>query len=309
MFSVNEFSGYSADEIYAYHGQDGSITFVDANGIPVSSPPPVVIENGLVCISKKVGIGYSNNSVQEYTPPTTGIYAYTNQDGSIDVVDKDGNLVKSPPHYFQDGSDPNIYLKGKGDQPIIIPEYDPPLDGIFLHKSQDGSYSIVDKNGKPVKSPPHLMIDGANEPHIKGENEEVIKLDVYQPPLTGIFAYTAQDGSVYMVDKDGNQIDSPPHYDVDVISGKVYTKGKDDSAIEIQSYQSPIKDIFIHLNQDGSIDIVDQNGKMIKSPPNITIDVDYSGKPFYMAKYAGLPLESSVQLKLYKPPSSYWDKK
>jgi len=311
-FTIPAFERQTQDleGMFVYTDQDGKLVIVDKDGKLITNPPSTYIENGKVIgIIQKDPWQTIGWEVPEYTPPTQNIFAYTHTDGSVDIVDKNGELIKCPPHYFQDGADPTVYLKDPTGIQLEIPAFTPSHEGIYLYKNLDGSYSVVDENGKQVKSPPHLVIDGTNEPHIKGENDQVIKLDVYKPSTTDVYAYTGQDGSVYMVDKDGNQINSPPHYDLDVITGKVYTKGKDDSAIEIQSYQPPIKDMFIHLNQDGSIDIVDQNGMMIKSPPNITIDINALGKPIYNAKYSGMPWESSVQLNFYKPPSSHWDKK
>ena len=178
-----------------------------------------------------------------------------------------------------------------------------------MYQAQDGSYTVVDKNGQPVKNPPHLVIEGMNKPHLQGEESQVIELEEYQPPKKDVFACTAQDGSVYLVDKDGNQINSPPHFDVDPISGQVYTKGKEDSAIQLEVYKQPMNDMFIHLGQDGSISIVDKNGKLIESPPNITIDYDPSGQPVFHAKYAGMAVEESSTLNYYKPPSAHWEKK
>jgi len=302
----------AAANMYAYYEEDGSVSIVDQDGNLISNPPHNHQYQGKTLVNVyDDGFGQAIE-LSTYVPSTKGIYAYKAPDGSIDIVDKEGNLIKCPPHFYQDGLDPNIYLKMEGEQPIIIPEYDPPLDGIYLYQSQDGSYSIVDKNGKPVKSPPHLALDGTSTPHIKGNENQVIEIKVYQPPMTDVYAYTSQDGTVYLVDKDGNQVDSPPHLDVEhnsPLGTKFHTPDGSDSGIEIPPYQPPIKDIYVHLNQDGSIDIVDKNGKMIKSPPNITFDYDHTGKPIYMAKHDGMPLESSVQLKYYKPTSSHWDKK
>ena len=304
-FNVKKFPGHSPDDIYAYHEPDGSITLVDGNGNMIPSPPQFKT-NGNIAVKVDEGKGIYFQVIKDYNPPTDGIFAYTNPDGSIDIVDKEGNLVKSPPHFFQDGNDPAVYIKNDSGNPIKIPPLTLSQEDIYYYKEQDGSVTVVNKDGIPVKYPPHLLLDGNNEPLIKTDNFEEIPIKEYVPPLGGIFAYTAQDGSVYVVDKDGNQVYSPPHVDIEhtPMGAKFHTPDGSASGVEIPPYQPSIKDMFIHLNQEGSIDIVDKNGKMIESPPKITFAFDPTGKPIYMAMYAGMPVESSIQLNHYKPPSS-----
>jgi len=316
VFNVKPFPGYTPSKIQAYTAADGSVTLVDfTTGEPLQCPPDYIRSPDGTIQTKGADGKYIN--IIAYNPgwylSTTKVYE--NQDGTIDIVDETGNLMKFPPNIQKDPETGKYYTKDLTGKIVEIPKYESPLDGLFLYKGQDGSYSLVDKKGKQIKYPPHIEkivgADGIAKYIHKTEAGKVMEFQTYQPLPDGLYAYTSQDGTVYLVDKDGKQVESPPHLDVEHSpSGtNFYTPDGSPSGVEILHYQAPIKDIFIHLNQDGSIDIVDKKGKMIESPPNITVDYDPSGKPIYHAKYAGTPVEYSVQLKYYKPPSSYWDKK
>ena len=192
------------------------------------------------------------------------------------------------------------------------------MEGQALFEGQDGTITIVDKDGNPVKYPPawssqYVKSSGADKNYyIKGEEEREYKLlEVYKPPSEDVYIYTAADGSTTLVDETGKPIKSPPHLKFDQVTKENVIIGKDGSFIKAPDFNHPIVDIYngnilVHVNQDGSISVVDANGKSIDSPPIIKKYTDDFGKVTYLAKDANGTVRTMT---IYKPPSSHWDKK
>jgi len=295
-FVVSEYTP-SLDGVYAYHHQDGSVTFVGGDGSPIHSPPKFTMDG----ISQKVMVGSGESAVEipPYTPKVGGVYAYIAKDGSVSLVDFDGKQIDCPPHIDVDSATGTVYTKGPTGQTIEILKYNPPTEGIYAYTGQDGSVMIVDEDGNQVPCPPSFDTDGTDgKVYFPGPDGSAIEIPSYTPSLDGAFAYIGQDGTLKIVDEYGQLIDCPPHVDLDPLKGDVYTKGADGSALKIPPYDPMQDDIYIHVAQDGYVSVVGSNGYMVDCPPHIKKVVDEKGDVHYYAEYLG---SKTVELKNYKP--------
>jgi hypothetical protein len=295
-FVVSEYTP-SLDGVYAYHHQDGSVTFVGGDGSPIHSPPKFTMDG----ISQKVMVGSGESAVEipPYIPKVGGVYAYIAKDGSVSLVDFDGKQIDCPPHIDVDSVTGTVYTKGPTGQMIEILKYNPPTEGIYAYTGQDGSVTIVDEDGNQVPCPPSFDTDGTDgKVYFPGPDGSAIEIPSYTPSLDGAFAYIGQDGTLKIVDEYGQLIDCPPHVDLDPLKGDVYTMGADGSALKIPPYDPMQDDIYIHIAQDGYVSVVGSNGYMVDCPPHIKKVVDAKGDVHYYAEYPG---SKTVELKNYKP--------
>ena len=302
-FVVSEYTP-SLNGVFAYHHQDGSVTFVEADGSPIYSPPKFTMDGN----SQKVMVGSGESAVEipPYIPNVGGVYAYIAKDGSVSLVDYDGKQVDCPPHIDVDSVTGTVYTKGPTGKMIEVLKYKPPTEGVYAYTGQDGSVMIVDEDGYPVPSPPSFDTDSMDgKVYMPGPDGSAIEIPSYTPSLEGAFAYIGQDGTLKIVDEYGQLIDCPPHVDLDPLKGDVFTKGADGSALKIPPYDPMQLDIYIHTAQDGYVSVVDSNGNMMDCPPHIKKVVDAKGDVHYYADYLG---SKTVELKNYKPVSSHWGK-
>jgi hypothetical protein len=274
-------------EMYVYRGPDGSISFVDAQGNPIASPPFLKgVPDGDAGGSYSAWYYGTDPSevfeVKEYIPPTSDVHAYLGQDGSVVLVDDKGNPIASPPAYFRDGEPGELYTKGPDGSKVPIQIFQPASEGVYAYTAQDGSIRLVDENGKDVQCPPWVYSakgDGQDQLYTKGADGKAIEIPAYQSQVMGVYAYTAQDGSIRLVDKNGKDVPCPPW----VYSAKgdgqdqLYTKGADGKAIEIPAYQSQVEVVYAYTAQDGSIRLVDENGKDVPCPPSFVEDPEKGG--------------------------------
>ena len=292
---------FSESEIYIYTAKDGTKTLVDSSGNTIKCPPMIGGDPESGYFFK--GSDGEKFQVNEYSPPTTDIYVYTTQDGTKTVVDSNGDPVKCPPPIYNNPEGEGTLIVGPGGQKIEIPDYIPQVIGTLLYTAQDGTKIVVDSNGNPIKCPPPIWNDPSGDGALTiGPGGEKIKFSTYKPPVTGIYAYTAQDGTKTIVDENGNPIKCPPF----IMNGPggegTLTVGPEGQKIEIPDYSPPITDIYIYTKPDGSRTVVDKYGDPVKSPPYIWNDPTGEGGTVITG-----PDGKPLKLQEYKPISSHWD--
>ena len=273
------------------------------------------------------------------------LYLHEDKDGKITVVDEQGNPVDSPPVvYTYQGKNYLIYpgmkspINEQGDMVnpkdlFEAPYYQSSTDGLYLHEDKDGNITVVDKKGNPVKSPPivvthqgkhYLTYPGSKSP-IKPDgsidNPALLKEAIYYETSTdGMYVHEDQDGKMTVVDEAGKPVQSPPT--IYEYEGKYYLtypgdkspvdeQGKmidSEKLVEASYFKASMSDLYMHEDKDGTITVVDKNGKKVESPPII---YKYNGE--YYAGYPGSkppvgpdgsPTGSTDMKKLsyYKPP-------
>jgi hypothetical protein len=228
---------------------------------------------------------------REWEPPE--IYAHKDQSGKIVIVDKNGKPIDSPPWVYEDGDSGKIKVWYPGmdksqafsiemyipdDEGVYVPgehtgeegtrsayEWEPPE--IYAYKDQDGKITFVDKNGKPVDSPPWAYEDG-----------ETGVIKAWYPGLSKSEAFKVE---MYIPGKDGVYI-AHEH--------------AEEETRETEKWQPP--EMYAHLDQGGKVTLVDKNGKPVENPPWILKGKD-PGE--YLAWYPGMPKEQAFKVKLYSP--------
>ncbi len=348
-------------DMYLHEDKDGNITVVDGDGVPVSSPPivftyqgktyvsygePPIAEDGTLKDSRKL------IELPDYKQDTKNMYLHEDKDGNITVVDENGVPVDSPPIVFTYQG--KTYVTYPGDDPINpdgtikdpsklieLSDYKPAVRNIakemYLHEDKDGNFTVVDKYGKPVNSPPivytyqgktYVAYPG-DEPAIATDGtikdpSKLIELSTYKQPVSGMYLHEDKDGNITVVDAKGNPVDSPPI--VYTYQGKTYAAYPGDETgiapdgtienptymIELPTYKAPIKDMYLHEDKDGNITVVDGDGVPVNSPP---IVFTYQGKT-YVTYPGDDPINPDgtikdpsklIELPNYKPP--WWKKK
>lgn len=319
-------------EMYMHVASDGSRTIVDADGNVLDCPPVyqlVVDSSGKehIQVIYPIGDGEAHKfEISFYNIPMEGMKAHYGSDGTINVVDLEGNVLKSPPIITKvvDGSGvEHAYAQYPGmesTQKVELEAYNAPIDTdrVFAYKGQDGKIQIVDADGKPLAIPPVVTGYIANKSgdkfamvnYLGGGSVELQKgtqVSWFQAPLDGLFVHVGQDGSYTVVDGTGKAVDSPPVINkvidskgVEHINATYQGVGEKSVKGELQFFTAPLEalfkgvgpnkslPLFIHEGSDGSITVVDKSGKPIESPPIITKVMDGKGSVQYQASYPGV---------------------
>ena len=311
---------------YLHEDKDGNITVVDKDGNPVDSPPVVYKYQGKTYVAYPgdepaiAPDGTVNDpskliELPNYKKPIKDMYLHEDKDGNITVVDKDGKPVSSPPVVFKYqgktyvtyGESP-IAADGTIKDPsklIELSTYKQDTKNMYLHEDKDGKITVVDGNGKPVDSPP-IVYTYKGKTYVSYPGDEpfnpdgtikdpskLIELSDYKPAIRDIskemYLHEDKDGNITVVDVNGKPVDSPPV--VYTYQGKIYvTYPGDEPAIapdgtikdpskliELSTYKTAIKDMYLHEDKDGNITVVDGDGKPVNSPP---IVFTYQGKTY-----------------------------
>ncbi|MFN2273663.1 MAG: hypothetical protein ACK2TX_02325, partial [Anaerolineales bacterium] len=294
------------EDMYAYVGKDGTVTIVDKDGKPVDSPPQVFMDSEGDIHS--AGPDGSKVGIPIYQSPVEDVYAYVASDGSVMIVDSDGKPVYSPPFISSAGEEGKYFTAGPDGSKLEIPLYTPPTEGIYAYTAQDGTVQIVDENGNLVPCPPMYMRDAEMDTvFIKDASGAKIDIPPYTPATEGVYAYTAQDGSVTLVDENGKPVQCPPWYMHDPEMDEVFTKTPEGTKVDIPAFTPKLEGVYAYAAPDGSVQVVGADGKPIDSPPHIQKIVDGSGQVHIYASYPGLPTEGPpVELTYYKPVSAHF---
>jgi hypothetical protein len=317
---------------HTYEDEDGNDIIVDGNGKPVDSPPVVYEYQGkkylaypgdAPAVDEKGMLKNPKNLIEAppaYEAPIKDLYIHEDQDGKLTVVDKNGKPVDSPPMIVESevsGSEhPVKYLaypgtkapfdgtgKPTGEKLNVAQEYNAEIKDMYIHEGTDGKLTVVDKNGKPIDSPPMIVeseVSGSEHPvkylvypNTKAPFDETgkptgEKLNVaqeYNAEIKDMYIHEGTDGKLTVVDKNGKPVDSPPKI-VEYYSNEGETAvkylaypgskapfdetGKPMPGVKLnpaQEYSAEIKGMYIHEGPDGKVTVVDKNGKPVESPP------------------------------------------
>ncbi len=349
-------------DLYIHEDTDGTLTVVDKNGKPVDSPPKIVeyypnnSEHPVKYLAYpgtkppfdekgKPLPGANLNPAQEFNAEIKDLYIHEDTDGTLTVVDKNGKPVDSPPkivEYYPNNSEhPVKYLAYPGTKPPFdekgkpLPgaklnpaeHYNAEIKDMYIHEDTDGTLTVVDKNGKPIDSPPKIVEYYPNNsehpvkylayPGTKPPFDETGKplpgaklnpAEHYNAEIKDMFIHEGADGKVTVVDKDGNPVESPPmvmehdpNNDGQTVKYLAYpgTKppfdetGKPVSGVPfnpVQHYQGSTDGLYMHEGNDGKMTIVDEKGKPIASPPNV---IEVNGK--YYTAYPGTKEAAAIK--------------
>ena len=346
------------NDMYIHEGQDGNLTVVDKNGKPVDSPPMIVEHNiseggpavkylaypgtKLPFDEKGSPTGEKLNPLQYYNADISDMYVHEGSDGKLTVVDKDGKPVDSPPmiieHNLGEGGPAVKYLaypgtklpfdeKGSptGEELNPLKYYIADIIDMYIHEGSDGKLTVVDKNGKPVDSPPMIVEHNLGEggPAVKylaypgtklpfdekgsPTGEKLNPLKYYSASIDDMYIHEGADGKVTVVDKNGKPVESPPmvmeydpNNDGQTVKYLAYPGTKppfDESGKPTgeklnpaQHYQGSTNGLYMHEDGDGKITVVDEKGQPVDSPPDI---IQLNGK-YYMA-YPGTKEAAAIK--------------
>jgi hypothetical protein len=115
--------------VYVYEDPaTGEFQAVDANGVPIPSPPWVMRDPADPSAFVAAGTGGSKIPMPKYEPPTTDVYVYEDPaTGEFHVVDANGVPVPSPPLVQRWGPEGAFATTGPDGDPIPMPKYQPPV--------------------------------------------------------------------------------------------------------------------------------------------------------------------------------------
>ena len=305
-------------DMYMHVNTDGTRTIVDASGNPVESPPLyelVVDKNGVEHVQalySSVSGGTPKFEIPFYSASLNGLKIHFGEGGAINVVDKGGNLIKSPPivtKVVDEKGAVHVYAQYPGmetGEKYELEVFSKPIDPqqTFVYMGQDGKIQVVDSTGKPIPIPPVVLSSTIDKNGVKifevsylrpdnTAQEVKVTLSNYKQSLEGLFVHVGQDGSYNVVDATGKPIESPPILEKYVDGSGVkhikatYPGFEEGSAKgELNFYKSAIGDVYIHHGADNAITVVDKDGKPIDSPPIISKVVGSKGEEIYSASYS-----------------------
>jgi hypothetical protein len=262
--------------------------------------------------------------VEEYWEPPE-MYIHHGADGSKTVVGPDGKLLDSPPiiTVMVDSSGAEIVratYPGMGPNEYFeISSYEAPLDqGLYVYQGSDGKPVVVDGAGKPIDSPPivQIAVDSSGKEIYSAKypgagTTQMVQLESYVGSFEKeMYVYRDSSGTPIVVGADGKAIDSPPKLNIAVDStGKEiimasYPGAGEEGKTFLSSYSAPLEGLYAHYGQDGTMTIVDADGKQVDSPPSVTKIINSKGQEQIIASYPGTGPEDKVTLQAYQPATT-----
>jgi len=214
-FEIKDYKG-SLTDLYLYHDSTGKPIVVDKNGNPVSSPPSLASADGATFFAYygKAGAG-EQVELQAYKGSLTDLYLYHDSAGKPIVVDKNGNLVISPP-WLTSADGATFYASydssGTGES-VQLQAYKGSLTDLYLHQDSTGKMIVVDADGQPVASPPKIYsADGVtfSATYDSSGTGESVQLQAYKGSLTDVYLYQDSSGKMIVVDAAGKPLTSQP---------------------------------------------------------------------------------------------------
>ena len=176
-------------DVYLYVGSDGVPVVVDANGKQLDSPPKIDhnYQGGDISYGYYQGMEKSEFfELPMYKPVLSDVYLYVGSDNIPVVVDANGKQLDSPPKIWYGTDDtPQVYYQGmeKSDW-VDLPMYKPVLTDIYVYEGSDGIPVVVDANGKPLESPPHIFYGPNGNPiayYPYADKSYSVELQLYKP--------------------------------------------------------------------------------------------------------------------------------
>jgi hypothetical protein len=312
-------------EIFLVSGADGgqNRSGNEVSPIPVPLPAPETEEVGVQRTPVQVaepdlGEPLPNSVAEEPEPgpdPFMGpvdesiLVDETLADGVEVVADGVENLAKSeeiPGEAPKESDGSEGDESSEGSESGEVPKW-------YLHEDENGKVTVVDENGKPVDSPPHLVYYNGKYYAVYGDDELPIKSDGtvddpnklakyevsdYHGSTQEMYIHADDDGNITVVDADGKPVDSPPT--VVEYQGKKYlvypgdnpinpdgTVNDPSKLITAEQYKSSTEGMYLHEDENGNVTVVDEHGKPVDTPPTV---VEYQGK-----KYLVYPGENLVK--------------
>jgi hypothetical protein len=262
--------------------------------------------------------------VEEYWEPPE-MYIHYGADGAKTVVGPDGKPLDSPPvitvvvdskgaetiRATYPGMDPNDYFE--------ISSYEAPMEkGLYVYQGSDGKPVVVNESGKPIDSPPIITVvqegSGKQSYLVEYPNSGVtqkVQLESYVGTLEKeMYVHIDSSGVATVVGADGKTIDSPPHLTT-IVDSKgqetwvaKYPGAEQESQVVLSSYSAPLEGLFAHYGQDGTVTVVDADGKPVDSPPSTTKVMGTKGTEEIIAGYPGTGQEGKVTLQAYQPTTT-----
>jgi hypothetical protein len=260
---------------------------------------------------------------EKWSPPE--VYVHKNQDGSVTVVDANGNPVPNPPLIgTHDGQNYYAYYPGYESEAFDCPDYTTQLQSNWsVYKAQDGTLTILDSNGKLVPGQPLIGThDGQNYyAYYPDDPSKTVSLANYSQDLSTAsadwYVYKSPDGKLSVVDSEGNAVPWAPI--LATHDGKnyyAYYPGDPAKQASLSDYMpsylqglgganSVVKGSetaetskwSIYIGQDGKATVVDENGNPIAAPPIVST---HDGQNYYAYYPNGDKGNLTLELPMWK---------
>ena len=297
-------------DVYLHTAPNGKTTVVDAAGNPVSSPPFWGHANETLVVfvgsdGQPVLDGNGNPIPVPAFEPTTAprLLVHIAADGTPEVVEATGKTVSSPPHVAIDSKTGEpVVMNVSGEplldaygNPISLPLFSPPTQGVYAHVMRDPvtgavDVQIVDAAGNLVPSPPGytlkpsadpsdppvVLLTGSDGKPLIDSSGSSISAPLFSPPTQGVYAHVMRDPvtgavDVQIVDAAGNLVPSPPGYTLKPSADPsdppvVLLTGSDGkplidssgSSISAPLFSPPTQGVYAHVMRDpvtGAVDV------------------------------------------------------
>ncbi|MCJ7733392.1 MAG: hypothetical protein MUP11_02490, partial [Anaerolineales bacterium] len=268
----------SSDEELDLDGKGGSLAGEDSSSAPDSE----------VELDGKGG-----------SPPTSEFETQA-QSATEAAAEEPGVFTTAGEEALLETEDPGIseMLDTEAEATKEVEEYWEPPE-MYVYTAEDGSITLVDALGNPIKCPPQIYIDKGISDTVKAwypGGKNVQAFDV--PPFPGykadeFYVKAGPDDSYILVDREGNPVPNQwKELYGDPKNGFSYS-GPDGPILGIKMFS----EFYIYTAQDGTKTFVDSSGNPLKCPP--TLSGDHDGGYFIKG-----PDGEKFEVKDYTPPTT-----
>jgi hypothetical protein len=193
---------------------------------------------------------------------------------------------------------------------------------VYVYVDESGKTTVVDGDGQPVPSPPHVTLEpisvivpGYTHEQLAAMWPDTVLVDgelfrlrdpwgrllwEYQPPTTGVYVHEdPATGAVQVVDGDGNPLPSPPLVEREPDALGFTAMAADGSKVPLPTYQPPTTGVYVYVDPaTGEYQVVDGDGNPLPSPPLVEREPDALGFTAMAADGSKVPLPT------YAPPTT-----